>query len=189
MSLSQKYRKSLEQRWSLRFKTTHPEGDNIDGVVTHNKRKFVVIREERDFRFDGVLVVAKKCLSGFRDAQLEKCHNAILHHTNEIKNAKSPRWLDKCENIHDVLVELKQRSIWPGIEIIYDDDSVFYLGPIEQVHDDSVDLNCYDATGKWEKTYEIDFHEIYRIEFDSDYCNAFNSYMQTISDTNQAKAD
>ncbi len=45
MSLAAKYRKSKEKRWCLRFKTVHPDSDDFDGVVTHVKQGFVVLRE------------------------------------------------------------------------------------------------------------------------------------------------
>ncbi|MBK7994094.1 MAG: hypothetical protein IPK14_11925 [Blastocatellia bacterium] len=39
-------------------------------------------------------------------------------------------------------------------------------------------LKCYDASGKWEKVYKINYDEVFRIEFDSKYCNRFNHYMK-----------
>lgn len=52
-SLAGKYKKSLAENWTLRFKTIHPDDDNYDGVVTHIKPDFIVIREKQDFEFDG----------------------------------------------------------------------------------------------------------------------------------------
>ena len=59
---------------------------------------------------------------------------------SEIRKARSPVWLNRCESLVDVLKELQQRDVWPGIEIVWDDDdereSAFYVGPVVYVEDD-----------------------------------------------------
>jgi len=56
--------------------------------------------------------------------------------------------------------------------------TAFYLGPITNCDKMSFFLKCYDASGKWEKVYKINYDEVFRIEFDSKYCNRFNHYMK-----------
>ena len=77
MSLAAKYRKSKEKRCCLRFKTVHPDGDDFDGVVTHIKQRFVVLREERGFVFDGLVLLPKRVIKGWRDGRFERCTNKI----------------------------------------------------------------------------------------------------------------
>ena len=77
-SLEQSYRKSVEERWSMRFRTRHPEGDNYDGVIVHIGQHFIVVREEIDFEFDGIVVLPKKVIRGVRDGEFERCANKIL---------------------------------------------------------------------------------------------------------------
>ena len=62
----------------MRFKTRHPDGDNYDGVVIHIAPNFIVVREVVDFEFDGVQVLPKKVIRGFRDGKFEECGNAIM---------------------------------------------------------------------------------------------------------------
>ena len=60
MKLAEEYKKSLSEKWSIRLRTRHPDGDNYDGVVTQIKRGFVVLREERELDFDGIIILAKE---------------------------------------------------------------------------------------------------------------------------------
>ena len=183
MSLAQKYNKSLTEQWLMRFKTKHPNGDNYDGVVTRIKPAFIVLREERDLELDGVIILPKRVIKGVRDGRYERCYNQILRQNGEMRKLRSPRWLNSCETIAQVCASLMKRDIWPGVGTIFDDgaESAFYLGPITRVDEDRFFLRCYDAAGKWEKVYKLDYDEVFKIEFDSRYCNHFNAYMKSES--------
>jgi hypothetical protein len=185
MSLSEKYLKSMDLKWSLRFKTAHPEGDSYDGVVTHIKRNFIVLRGRNEFDFDGVIVLAKKMLKGYRDGNVEECHNRIFRHNGNIKKARSPRWVGNCSSIADVLKQLHKRGIWPMVELIYEEDgkagSEFFIGEIMRVEGDVFWIRDYDAAGCWNGEYKIKMSEVFRIEFDSAYSNRFNDYMRSLS--------
>ena len=173
------YRKSLEGRWSMRFKTRHPDGDNYDGVILHIGEQFVVMREERDFEFDGLIVLPKKVVRGVRDGEFERCANEILRHNGELARLKVPSWIGRCATISDILVTAAKRRIWPGIEMLFNDGSTaFYLGPIESVSGEGFETRCYDAAGKWEKRYSLRWEEIFRVEIGSRYCTHFNKYMR-----------
>lgn len=180
MSLSTKFRKSLDRTWSLRLKTIHPKGDRFDGIVRKIARNFIVMREEEDFEFDGIVVLPKRVIRGVRDGRFERCCNRLLRE-NEIRNKlRIPAWLDACETLPDVIVALMEREIWPAVEIVYGRKrhNVLYLGPITRTTDEGFFLYCYDADGTWEKEYEIDYADLFKIEFDSKYCNRFNAYMR-----------
>lgn len=185
MTLAQKYRKSKDERWCLRLKTVHPDGGSYAGVVTDIKRNFIVLHKECDFEFDGLVVLPKRVISGFRDGRFEKCQNEILRQNKAIRRVRSPRWLDSCATLPQVVGRLRRQHVWPGVEILFNNgtDSAFYLGPIIRLTDDTFFLRCYDATGEWEKEYEIEYSEVFRIEFDSKYCNYFNAYMTSRSGT------
>ena len=74
-------------------------------------------------------------------------------------------------------------NIWPGVEILFNEKAAFYTGPITRITDDSFSIKCYDAAGKWEKVYELSYEEVFRLEFDSRYCNHFNAYMRSKNGT------
>jgi len=180
MNYAGKYRKSLGAQWCLRFRTHHPDGDNYDGVVTLVKKDFIVLREERDFDFDGVIVLPKRSIRGYRDGKYEQCCNKILRQNGAIRKCRSPHWLQACQTLPQVISALKKRDIWPGVETLFSEntESAFYLGPITASADDYFYLKCYDAVGKWEKEYKLRYDEVFRVEFDSKYCNQFNAYMR-----------
>ena len=138
----------------------------------------------REFEFDGVVILPKRVINGYRDNKYEKCRNAIIRQNGAIKKLCIPKWLDACDTIKDVLVNLQRRDIWPAIEMFVGDgsDTAFYLGPITNVDDESFCHKCYDAAGKWEKVYELSDDDLCRIEFDSNYCNSFNAYMRSKKD-------
>lgn len=163
----------------MRFKTTHPDGDSYDGVVTHVKHKFVMLREERDFEFDGHVVLPKRFIKGVRDGKVERCSNEILRDNAQLKKLRPARWLDSCATLPQVFAALKSRDIWPGVEIVYGKKkSAFYLGPITESTDEGFSITCYDAAGRWEGGYELSYREVFRVEFDSRYCKHFNAYMR-----------
>src|SRR5688572_20951196 len=99
MSVKRKYEKSLAETWCMRFKTKHPDGDNYDGIITHIKPSFIVMREEENFQLDGVIILPKRSIKGFRDGKFEQCCNEILRHNGALKKLPSVRWLNSCETI------------------------------------------------------------------------------------------
>jgi hypothetical protein len=132
MGITDKYRKSLDEKWCLRFKTRHPDGDNCDGIVTQIKSTFIVLREEADFDFDGIIILPKKVIKGYRDGEYELCQNEILRENNTLRKACSPKWLTACVTLPEVIRELQKRDVWPGVEIISNRnaETAFYIGPI-----------------------------------------------------------
>ena len=126
------------EKWCVRFKTRHPDGDKVDGVVTHVKPSFIVLREEWDFEFDGVVVLPKKVITSCRDGKYDRCSNQILRRNGAMKKLHSPRWLESCETLPAIVAALMRRDIWPAVEILanQDTDSAFYIGPITSVDDD-----------------------------------------------------
>ncbi len=181
MSLAKKYQKSLTEKWCLRFKTKHPRGDNYDGVVLLNQPSFIVLQEERELEFDGVVILPKKIIKGCRDGKFERCSNEIIRQNGAIKKLRLPLWMIACQTIPQVLIELMDRGIWPGIEHLDDEktSTAFYLGPITGTGDTGFWLYCYDAAGKWEKEYFLNYQNIFKLEINSNYCKHFNKFMKS----------
>ena len=90
MSIIEKYKKSLDQKWCLRLRTRHPDGDNFDGVITQIKSRFIVLCEEENFEFDGIIVLPKRFIKGVRDGKYEVCSNEILRENGSIRKCGSP---------------------------------------------------------------------------------------------------
>ena len=185
MTLAQKYRKSKSSSWCLRLKTIHPDGDAYDGVVTDIKRHFVVMQIMDDFEFSSVEVFPKKFIKGYRDGRFEMTCNEILRQNGQLDRIHRPQWIASCDSIPQIFDELKHRDVWPGVETIFDDgnDSAFYIGPIVATDKTEFLLYCYSAAGEWERVYTLPYDEVFRISIDDRYCNYFNAYMRSKSDT------
>lgn len=178
--LKAKLEKSLTEKWRFRLKTNHPDGDSYDGLVTHIKPKFIVLREDVDFRFDSIVILPKKRITGYRDGKYERCANELMRENGEMDKSVTPEWLDAVDTLPELLAELGRRDIWPIVKAVYQRGArtAFYLGPIIRVGKKRFRLHCYDAAGKWEGEYSISFQEIFAVEFDSHYAKAFNDYMR-----------
>lgn len=178
--LSEHYQKSLEQQWSMRFSTCHPNNDKYHGVITQTTKRFVALQCLSNFEWDGTVVFPKRSIIRARDGKFEACQNAILRQTGAMDHFAPIEWLASCETIQDVFIELKERDIWPGVELMYpkNQGGGFYIGPITKVSKDSFSLWCYDAAGKWEKEYIRSFKNVFRVEIESRYISPFNAYMR-----------
>ena len=179
MGLQRKLKKSLDEKWCMRFKTRHPEGDKYDGVVLHLTKEFVVLGAECDFEFDGIHVFRRSAIKGYRDNKFDACCNQILSDNGQSKLFQVPSWLSTFETFHQLASMLAERDIWPAVEAVFaDGGSALYIGPITEIKKNHFFLNCYDSAGKWEKEYRIDFNEVFRFEFGTKYTEHFNNYMR-----------
>lgn len=147
------------------------------------KPEFIVVCRERDWEFDGFQIFPKRVISGVRDGRYEACGNRIIRGNQALSRVKLPVWIGECESMLDVLYSIHRKDIWPIVEALWNDNQkdVFYIGPITKFGERSFWLRCYDADGRWEKRFEIDYSEIFRIEIESRYARHFNNYMKSKS--------
>lgn len=179
MGLRKKYKKSLEEKWCMRFKTRHPDGDAYDGVVLHLTREFVVLGEIGNFEFSGIQIFPLSAIKGYRDNKFDDCYNRILSTNGQLKRVRAPAWISSCQTLAQVVSAMAKRDIWPAVELVFAKKrSALYIGPIVAVEKGGFYINCYDAAGKWEKVYWMKFNEVFRLEFGSAYTEHFNTYMR-----------
>ena len=174
-------RRSLEEQWCVRVHSDHPAGDACDGVVLALHPELVVLREEDDFEFDGVVVLPRRSVRSVRDDEYERASNAILRHNGQLERlAETPAWMVRSTSLLELLAGARRHDVWPGVECLQDDDGTgFYLGPVTGLADDSFFQRCYDAAGAWEREYEIDYEAVLRVELDSRYTRHFNAFMRS----------
>ena len=97
-------RRSLDERWCVRVQTDHPDGDACDGVVLALHDELVVLREEDDFEFDGVVLLPRHCVRAVRDGAYERASNAILRHNGALARlAGTPPWLLAASTLLEAL--------------------------------------------------------------------------------------
>lgn len=181
MKIADVYKKSLKKKQVVRFITKHPEGDCYDGVVVKDAKSFIAIALTDDFEFDGITILAKKYIKGYRDGEDEKCYNEIIKFNGQINKIKVPTWLKNCKTLEDIARQFKKLNIWPAIEVLFDKgkDSALFIGPVLGGNNKEFELYCYDAAGKWEDGYVLAYKEIFKIEFNYKYCKHFNKYMKS----------
>lgn len=178
MSLSEKLKKSLYEKWCMRFKISVAEVEEWDGIVVHIGRDFVAISQEYDFEVDGLMIFPKRVLKGYRDDRFERCFNEILRENGQIKKAVAPKWLTNCTRLVDALQYCYHKDIWPAIDIVYEEKGLLYLGPLVDVNEKELKIYGYDADGSWEMVYTLSLKEICRVEINSRYCRTFNNFMR-----------
>jgi len=181
MTLNEIYKKSLNEKRLIRLKTKHPDGDNYDGIILKETDKLIFLASETDFEFNGIIIFAKKFIKGFRYGRFEECHNELIRFNGQINKVRLPVWLKTVNSWEDILRGLNKRDIWPCVEILYNklEKSVFYIGPGIGGDEEGFTLHGYDADGKWEKEYYLNYDEIFRVEFNDKYSKNFNSYMKS----------
>ena len=57
-------------------------------------------------------------------------------------------------------------------------ETLFFLGKITRIEIFVFWILHYDANGKWDKEYPIEYSEIFKIEFNDLYARYFNAYMK-----------
>jgi hypothetical protein len=178
MNLVPKFRKSLRQKYCVRFRTNHPDQSDYDGIVTHIRPDYIVVREEYDFELEGIVVFSRKAVVACEERRCGKTFNEVLRHTGQMKDLKIPAWLDECCTFQDILGQLKKRRIWPAVEIVQKKDTWFLVGPITHVEENGSLIRGYSADGKWGRDYPINYRYLHCIRFGDRYTRHFNRYMR-----------
>ena len=78
MSLATAFKKSLRNKHLMKFMTKHPEQDCFYGVVLQERENYIILGQEKDFQFDGIVLFPKRVIKGYRDSKFEDCSNKII---------------------------------------------------------------------------------------------------------------
>lgn len=161
----------------IRIRTKHPDGSNFDGIVLQNAKSLVVLLKMDDFEPNGIVVVPKKWIASIRDGKFEACADEVVRFSGSLKR-DALKWPSELDILPDIFAHLKERGIWPAVEILFRGGDALYLGPITEVTKDTMKIYCYDAAGMWEKEYEVNLAEVFKIEIQSRYARLFSEYMK-----------
>ncbi|MCY2977316.1 MAG: hypothetical protein NTU79_01455 [Planctomycetota bacterium] len=162
----------------IRIVTKHPDGTTLDGIVLSHSRTLVVIREITGFEPDGVIGIPKAWIEKVQKGKREKCASEIIKLENTLVDCDDSLDFAEWNTPKDVIAQLQQCDVWPAVEVISCSRASLYMGPITEVSKSWFKLHCYDACGKWEKVYKIEYHEVFKIEVESKYVKCFNRYMR-----------
>jgi len=189
MKVDRVIKKSLKKRLPVRL-ITRPEGEAYDGIVLKDGRDYVAMACVPDLKFDGLVILPKKYIRGFREGKFEKTLNEIIRSNGEIKKMKGPAWLLKCGEMKDVLRQLFERKIWPIVHVVFDKEkhSEMYIGPIMggDEKQKAFTIRHYSATAKWKYKQFIYFRQVQMVQWGDNYSKIFNKFMQSQRRTGQA---
>jgi len=171
--------KSKNMQHTIRMSTSHPDGDAYDGVVLGLSKSIIVFQDVSDFKFEGVSILPRKWLTKIRDSKFEKCYDKILRLHDEIQNLNRKKWVNELTSIKSAIKVIHSKEIWPAIEVFDGKKkTAMFLGPITEIHSKKFSIFAYDATGKWEKEYYINYSEVFCIQLFNQYTDRFNKYMK-----------
>jgi len=168
---------SKRSKGMVKITTSHPEGSDFDGIVLGSSKDLVIIQQITSFEPDGIVVIPKAWIEDVRNGPFEKCANEILTGITAVDRLTPPPYAN-LPHLDQIIDHLHDKDIWPAVEVIYKGRPSVYVGPITSVAVHSFELLCYNAAGKWEKKYELDFEEVFKLEIESKYVTRFNEYMR-----------
>ncbi|MGB7208381.1 MAG: hypothetical protein WBD27_06965 [Pyrinomonadaceae bacterium] len=165
----------------IKIRTKHPDGTDFGGIVLENKRSFVIIQQITSFEPDGIVIIPKTWIKGIRNGKFEKCANEIIRSILTNEGLVASGWHTELNTLEAIMAHLKANNVWPAVEVLYNGDASFYIGPVIDILPNSFKIHSYDASGKWEKKYELEYKEVFKVEINSSYVKNFNEYMQSKS--------
>lgn len=176
-SFISKLNHALRSKKYVRF-ILHHENEIYDGFVLLCNKDMVLIQEDRDFFSDGIIALPIRSIKRLRIGPIEKLRGKIVKQYGILKKIKKSFWLLKTKNIEQIIRECRLRKIWPIVEALKKGESALFIGPITEVGKNEFYLYAYDAEGKWEKNYKLQFREVFRIQLFDAYSKYFNRYMK-----------
>ena len=162
----------------VRLITNHPEGDQYDGYVLKCNREMVILQDENDFMFDGIIAFPLRSVKRIRIGALEKVRNEIVKKFGLRRKIKKSIWLLKTNSLRQIIDECRRRNVWPIIESRKKKTTALFIGPITSVGQNDFEIYVYDALGKWEGGYNLPYKDVFRIELFDAYSTNFNRYMR-----------
>jgi hypothetical protein len=171
--------KSKNKQHTIRLNTSHPDGDAYDGVVLGISRSIIVFQDTSDFTIEGVSILPRKWLTKIRDSKFEKCYDKVLRLHGEMENLNKKEWVNELTSIKSAIKKIYTKGIWPSIEV-FDGKrkTAMFLGPITEIKSKKFTVYAYDAIGKWEQEYDINYSEVFCIQLFNQYTERFNKFMK-----------
>lgn len=178
--MKKKLLESKNKQHTIRLYTSHPDGDAYDAVVLAISKSIIVFQDTSDFKFEGVSILPRKWLTKIRNSKLEKCYDKVLRLHGEMQNLNRKKWVNELTSTKSTIEKIYSKGIWPSIEVFDGKKkSAMFLGPITEIHSKKFAIFAYDATGKWEREYDIKYSEVFCIQLFNQYTDRFNKFMQS----------
>jgi hypothetical protein len=168
---------SLRARRVVTISTSHPAKVGFCGIVLATPKDLVVLNQVRDFEPDGFVVLPKAWIDDVRSGPFEKTQDEILRDAGAAEPASASPFAG-LEHLDQIADYCHAHDVWPVVEVIYKGRASLYRGPVTDVSVHSFELFCYSAAAEWEKKYELDYEEVFKLEVESRHVRRFNAYMR-----------
>lgn len=153
--------------------------NNFGGIIFEQNDAFILMCDTQDFDYDGMIVLNKKDIAKIRRAKPDKFIDKVLEKENlkkvMIQNYQTSNFhLSTWHEMFKTLQELGEPVI---VEMLYGNDELFHIGPINEVKPKSVVIDYIGADGKYElKPIVAKFKDITFIRIDSRYLDFYYKY-------------
>ena len=179
--MNEDFLRSKLKHQTLMVYTDHPEGEEYNGIVLGVSDSLLVFQDTSEFELEGISVLPIEHIVEVRNSWRERVYDKVLLHHNKLTDLNQDTWIHKLSNLRDVLIAVKEKDIWPAIEILDgDDDTLLYMGKITEVGAEDFTIYSYDSLGNWERETTIEYEDIFCIQIFNKYTERFNSYVKSL---------
>ena len=148
--------------------------DEIYGVILRQSEKFILIRDIKDWHYDGYMIFPKKYISKIKYTKVEKFREKVMNES--ISKINNIQWLNL--NTYDTLFSALMKNYNEiCIEGASEEVNQFMIGKIAGYSKKSLAINKLDIYAKLSsKKIEIPIKEITCIYFKDEYSSKLFAY-------------
>ena len=166
--------KSLTKKKPVKLLTNHPDGISFDGVVFRLCKDLVIIFEIKDMQVDGVAAFTWSAISGVIDLPVKHEAKKLIKSASKQRNVK---WLNKVNNVRDLVSYLRKREEWVALETVEDDDSMIIVGTIDKLSGKGFTISSKQLSE--EKPIKTQYQNLFKIEIYSSYISFVRDFLNS----------
>lgn len=154
--------------------------ENIDenplyGFPLKITKELLLIEYIYDFQSDGFMFIKTDDITEVHYGESERFVETILYNEN-LRNPFKFDELKSISNMKDIFEYIS--SISCNVIVEDENQSKFLIGKIINCYDTSVEILCFDGTGKWDDVgVIIAYNEITSLTLDNRYINIMSKYI------------
>lgn len=173
-------RKYKKKREVVKINRTVTDGEaNIYGLILELSEDFMQLNAIAEFRFNGEIIIRMDHYDSIRCSPFEKASKHILIKEKRFSKSKPKGTSVNLTTWESIFKDLKKMNIHTIIECEDLKEPAFYIGSIEKVNSNSVEIRNYDATGRIDKkAAKIKFKNITLVKFNDEYSTIFRRYLK-----------
>jgi hypothetical protein len=155
------------------------EDKDITGFILAKSKKFILIQEAYDFRFDGYIVIPMDQFDSVRCNKFDRASKMIYKKEGLLGTQYGIQHPILLRSWQDLFTNLKKLDFHVIVECEDKEESLFSIGPIKRINKNSVSIQYYNPAGQLFKKFDlVNYDEITRIEFGDPYSTTFRKYLK-----------